>query len=117
MSGSPVLRPVKLKREGDQLVIDWSDGIRTAVTWQTLRQQCPCAACQEQRAKPPDPFRVLSPRELAAGAPSPVQMLPRGYYAYQIIWNDGHDTGIYTLENLRKMSQVVSSASTAKSSS
>ena len=47
---------------------------------------------------------ILKPEEVAAGAPRPVAMHPRGYYAYQIIWNDGHDTGIYTLDILRGLS-------------
>jgi DUF971 family protein len=28
-----------------------------------------------------------------------------GRYAYKIIWNDGHDMGLYTLENLRGLCQ------------
>jgi DUF971 family protein len=32
-------------------------------------------------------------------------MSPVGQYAYQIAWNDGHDTGIYTLEALRRLGQ------------
>ena len=33
-------------------------------------------------------------------------MVPRGHYAYQIVWNDGHDTGIFTLEQLRQLSEI-----------
>ena len=36
---------------------------------------------------------------------APVAMAPVGHYAYKIAWNDGHDTGIYTLENLRALCQ------------
>jgi DUF971 family protein len=35
-------------------------------------------------------------------------MMPVGNYAYKIIWNDGHDTGIYTLENLRALCECAS---------
>jgi DUF971 family protein len=101
------LRPVSLKREGDGLAIEWTDGVRTFATWRHLRANCPCAACLDERAKPPDPFRVLSPQEAAAGPPAPVTMRPVGRYAYQIVWNDGHDTGIYPLEALRALSSVM----------
>ena len=47
----------------------------------------------------------LSEKELAAGNPQPVKMNARGHYAYQIVWNDGHDTGIFTLELLRQLSE------------
>jgi DUF971 family protein len=97
------LKPLSLKREGDGLKIEWNDGVATFVTWRTLREQCPCAGCIEGRAKPPDPFRVLTPQEVAAGPPAPMTMVPVGHYAYQITWNDGHSTGIYPLELLRKL--------------
>jgi DUF971 family protein len=103
----PSLKPLALRRQGDGLAIDWNDGLRTNVSWETLRSNCPCASCIEERAKPPDPFKILSPRELAAVHPEPVQMVPRGYYAYLIVWNDGHDTGIFTLEMLRQLSKPV----------
>jgi DUF971 family protein len=102
------LRPLSLKRDGDALRIEWSDGVTTLAGWKALRSNCPCAGCLEERAKPPDPFKVLSARELAAGLPAPVAMKPVGRYAYQIVWNDGHDSGIYTLEALRKLGQPTS---------
>ena len=98
------LRPLSVRREGtDQLIIDWSDGIRTAYTWAHLRKQCPCAGCREDREKPPDPFRILKPEELKPL--EPVSMAPVGRYAYKIVWSDGHDTGIFTLEYLREIAQ------------
>ena len=101
--------PLRLKREGDGLRIDWADGASTFVTWRTLRKQCPCATCTDERAKPPNPFRVLSAQEVAAGPPAPLKMAPVGQYAYQIAWNDGHSTGIYTLQSLRKLAEGESS--------
>jgi DUF971 family protein len=77
------------------------------VTWRTLRNACPCASCGEERAKPPDPFRVLSAAQVAAGDPLPTAMKPVGHYAYQITWNDGHDAGIFTVQSLREMSEVI----------
>ena len=99
--------PLSLKREGDGLLIEWADGVRTHTTWRTLRGECPCATCEDDRKKPPNPFRVLSDREVAAGSPTPVRMKAVGAYAYQIEWNDGHNTGIYTLDALRKLGTVV----------
>jgi DUF971 family protein len=98
------LRPLAIRREGNEhLVIDWSDGVRTTYTWAQLRKNCPCAGCREEREKPPDPLRILKPEELVPLAP--VSMAPVGRYAYKIVWSDGHDTGIYTLEWLRELGQ------------
>jgi len=101
-SGPPV--PSSLGRDGpDRLVIEWSDGHRSTYSWRHLRDNCPCAGCREERSQPPDPFRVLKPSELV---PLAAVSMPRvGRYAYKIVWSDGHDTGIYTLEHLRSLCQ------------
>ncbi len=98
------LKPIALKKEGDdRLVIEWSDGHRGVYPWTHLRNSCPCAGCNEERAKPPDPFRILKPSEL--GPLKPVTISPIGYYAYRIVWSDGHDSGLFTIGNLRTLCQ------------
>jgi DUF971 family protein len=102
MTPASSLRPVALQKEGDdRLLIQWSDGHRSVHTWTNLRKSCPCAGCREEREQPPDPFRVLKPSELAPLRP--VSIAPVGYYAYKIVWSDGHDSGLFTLENLRRL--------------
>jgi DUF971 family protein len=98
---------VVLRKEGEErLAIDWSDGHRSVYSWKHLRDNCPCAGCREEKLQPPDPFRILSPAEIAPKPPlAPVAITPVGYYAYRIVWNDGHDTGLFTLENLRALCQ------------
>lgn len=103
--GGP-LRPVAIRRDGDCLLIDWSDGLRTRTGWGELRGGCPCATCREERDAPPDPFRILTADELKPRPPiAPTAMTPVGHYAYKIVWNDGHDAGIYTIENLRAIAE------------
>lgn len=98
------LRPVALKKEGDDgLIIEWSDGHRSIYSWSRLRSACPCATCREEREKPPNPFKLLTDREVAAGPLRPLAMTPLGRYAYKITWSDGHDFGIYTFEQLREL--------------
>ena len=97
------LRPLSLRRDGERLVITWSDGFTGSIPLRKLRDSCPCASCNEKRQQPPNPLQLLTESELKAGAPVPVAMPVRGLYAYQIIWNDGHDTGIYTIEYLRQL--------------
>lgn len=106
------LVPVALSKEGDdRLVIDWNDGHRSRHTWKHLRDHCPCASCRGDHEAPPDPFRILKPSELAPRPPlAPTAFEPVGHYAYKITWNDGHDTGIYTLENLRALCQCAECA-------
>lgn len=99
--------PVTLRKEGnDRLIIEWNDGHRSVYAWQHLRDNCPCASCRGEHEQPPDPFRILKPHELLPRPPlAPLAMTSVGHYAYKITWNDGHDTGIYTLEHLRQLCQ------------
>ena len=104
MSATRTPRPTALRKDGDdRLVIEWDDGHQGVVAWRHLRDQCPCAGCREERAAPPDPLRVLKPSELVPL--KPVRVEPVGYYAYRIVWSDGHDAGLYTLEHLRQLCQ------------
>ncbi len=93
-------RPVALTLEGSDLVIAWNDGHRKRYAPQRLRGLCPCAGCNEARrhADPPLPLDATLPdipQTIAYRSVSPV-----GNYAYKIGFSDGHDTGIFTLENL-----------------
>ena len=101
------LRPVSLRKEGDDgFVIEWNDAHRSTYTWKHLRDHCPCASCRGEHDLAPDPFHILKPSELVPRPPlAPVSITPVGYYAYKFVWNDGHDTGLYTLENLRELCQ------------
>jgi DUF971 family protein len=106
-STSGSLRPVALKKEGDnRLVIYWNDGHRSVYSWKHLRDSCPCAGCKGEFGQPPDPFRILNASDLAPRPPlAPLAIAPIGNYAYKITWNDGHDTGLFTLEYLRELCQ------------
>ena len=102
--GSEPLVPVALSKDGpDRLRVEWNDGHQSVYTWKHLRAHCPCASCREEREKPPDPFKILKPSDLVPLAP--VSMPRVGRYAYKIVWSDGHDTGIFTLEHLRALCQ------------
>lgn len=86
---------------GNELIINWADGKITRIPVGKLRKACPCAGCREENEKQADPFRVLKPKEL-----EPLRLIRMdavGRYAYKIIWSDGHDAGIYSLEYLRDL--------------
>ena len=103
---TPSATPQSLKNDGDGLVIEWSDGTVHRILWRTLRTACPCATCRVERAKPPQPkslFTVLKPAEAQPLAPA--SMRPVGNYAYAIAFNDGHSSGIYSLDLLRELGE------------
>lgn len=102
------MTPVELSvQEPNKLLIVWSDGQRREYPFAELRSRCPCATCREKRnaEQEPNPFAVISQTEA-----QPVRiagMQPVGNYAYQITFSDGHDTGIFTIDFLRELGQIV----------
>jgi hypothetical protein len=59
--------------------------------------------CKVKRETPPPLFAVLKPEET-----QPVKctrMEPMGNYAYHIDFSDGHNTGIYSFEFLRRIGE------------
>jgi DUF971 family protein len=96
--------PRALKNDGDALVIEWGDGATHRLSWKTLRSACPCATCRVERAKPAPAKPLLAVLSKAEAQPlAPVSMRPIGNYAYAIAFNDGHSSGIYSLELLREL--------------
>jgi DUF971 family protein len=101
--------PKSLKKDGNALVIEWSDGVTHRILWRTLRDACPCATCRVDRAKEPAPPPLFSILTSAEAQPlAPVSMKPMGNYAYGIAFNDGHSSGIYSLDLLRKLGEAAS---------
>ena len=105
--------PVKvrvLQTTGEGLAIDWKDGHRSRWSFAWLRLACPCASCHEERetqgrapgeAKPK--AATLLPMYQAPARPE--SSSPVGNYAISFKWNDGHASGIYSWDYLRRHCQ------------
>ena len=97
--------------EGTGVSIDWKDGHRSHWSFPFLRDACPCATCHEEREKPgrapgepkPAPAQVFPIYKPAA---RPQKAEPVGRYAVKFYWNDGHESGIYAWEFLRRLDEV-----------
>jgi DUF971 family protein len=97
-------RPQGIRRcDNGSIAIDWNDGLKSEYSAQNLRDACPCATCREKRTIPRErnPLQVLESSDLVSL--SIREMQPIGQYAYKILFSDGHDSGIYTLEYLREL--------------
>ena len=107
------LTPEKVRvliSEGKGLEIDWQDGHRSAWSFAWLRNACPCATCVEERQiqgreagdPKPKPAQLLQMYE-APARPASAQAV--GRYAIQFNWLDGHSSGIYSWDFLRRHCQ------------
>jgi len=99
-----------LLTEGKGLEIDWSDGHNSTWNFAWLRNACPCATCIDERK--------AEGRKAGQPKPKPADLLPMyappakpasahavGRYALQFNWLDGHSSGIYSWEYLRRNCQ------------
>ena len=90
---------------GPELAIAWSDGTESFLPLETLRRACPCAACGGE----PD---VLGRRELPPVSFTAASFVLEGFvavggYALQLRWGDGHSTGIFSFDYLRKLANEI----------
>lgn len=86
---------------GNELALVFSDGQEAYLLLPLLRRACPCAGCQGE----PDALgRVLRPTVTLG--PKAFELLKFeivGGYGLQPYWADGHSTGIYSYDYLRKL--------------
>jgi DUF971 family protein len=82
------------------LRLRWSDGTVTTFALDSLRAACPCAECRARReqGQPVPPRRLEGAPPLEARGAELV-----GNWGIQLIWDDGHDTGIYSWGLLRAL--------------
>ena len=95
---------IDLNKAEGFLRITWSDGAVCQYPLSNLREACPCVECRGGHDKmgmahAPDNILTLLP----ARSYDVENLEVVGSYALQFFWNDGHHTGIYTWEYLRKL--------------
>jgi DUF971 family protein len=122
----PRKKPLDVKvhvKTGAGLDITWADGHTSHYDFTYLRDECPCATCNDERGKK---------ESMAAAAPgsssfAPLPMFkpkPRaqaasqvGNYALSISFSDGHSTGIYSYDHLRTICPCAECAAAFRSPS
>lgn len=98
------MRPHDIQIIGEELAIRWDDASETYLALEKMRRHCPCASCQGetdvlgQRHKGPD-------RPLSAASFRLVRLNNIGGYAISPVWADGHSTGIFSYEYLKRLAE------------
>ena len=101
------LEPTNIEQIGTELAIRWNDGTESYFDLQFLRRACPCAACGGE----PDVLGNVSRPNVkySEGSFRLAGFNLVGGYALQPRWDDGHETGIYSFQYLRRLSAAVPS--------
>ncbi len=96
-----ILSPANMQVIGSDLAISWNDGSETFLAVEELRRACPCAACGGE----PDVLgHVVRPNVTYTPASFELKKFNIvGGYAVQPEWGDGHDSGLYSFQYLRRL--------------
>jgi DUF971 family protein len=87
---------IKLRKQSRTLVVSYEDGTSFEFTAEYLRVHSPSA---EVKGHGPGQERLQIGKEgVAITAVEPV-----GHYAVRLVYDDGHDSGLYTWEYLREL--------------
>jgi DUF971 family protein len=80
--------------------ITWLDQHHSSYGFEFLRWECPCAICRGEGGVP---GVLASTDRLTLQQTTLTDMGPVGNYAMSITWEDGHSTGIYSWDFLRRI--------------
>jgi DUF971 family protein len=102
-------QPTQIQQAGPrELEITWSDGVRSVYDVVHLRRACRCAACIDEWSG----AQILQPDQVSEDVrPQKIDLV--GRYALSVHWSDGHSSGIYTFEYLRKLAAAEQSGETS----
>lgn len=93
--------PIGLRRRDPRtLSMLWEDGHRDDFDVRDLRLACRCALCIEEMSG----RKLLDPKTVRPDV-SPRQIVSVGNYAIGFDWNDGHNSGIHSFNDLRAMGE------------
>jgi len=97
------MSPTKIKvLDKRELHVLWEDNSESVIPLSVLRKNCPCAACLlERQSKPSTYIPLFSHVQLML---SDIRVI--GSYAVQLVWQDGHDDGIYNYGFLKELGRL-----------
>ena len=86
----------------DLLIIKWEGGNESYIPLIKHRDECPCAECSGETDALGNLYKGQTMPKTAAGC-TILKVKAVGYYAMQIFWGDGHNSGIYRFELLKEL--------------
>jgi DUF971 family protein len=103
------MRPVDIQQIGNELAVKWDDGGEDFIPLEKLRRGCPCAGCKGEVDIMGNVYKNLE-KVLTPKAFELVRIVVVGGYAVQPVWADGHSTGIYSFDYLKRVADEDPSA-------
>ena len=92
--------------QSDQVLeLTWDDARVDRLPYRKVRAECPCAVCRDEWTGKLllDPSTIRADIKLEG-------MEPVGSYAVRFAWNDGHGSGLFTWDALRRIAELPGTA-------
>ena len=96
---------ITANKKTKEFTVTWSDNHTSVYPFELLRAACPCASCRgghENMKSEPDPD-VFNTQLGDSQSTRIANVVAVGSYALTIVWEDGHDYGIYNWYYLRAL--------------
>ena len=97
--------PTDIQRIGDELAIKWDGGGETFLPLEKLRRACPCAGCKGEVDIMGNVYKSPE-KKLGPASFQLVRFDNVGTYAVQLTWADGHSSGIYSFDYLKRVEKA-----------
>jgi len=98
------MRPVDMQPIGGELAVRWEDGTESYVPLERLRRGCPCAGCKGEVDILGNLYKNPE-KPLTPAAFQMVRLDRVGGYAVQPTWGDGHSSGLYAFDYIRRLAE------------
>jgi DUF971 family protein len=101
---NPIPKAITVNKPAHVLEITWNDGSLCRYPLSELREACPCVECRGGHAnmgREHDPAHILVLKPKRSYGLEKIDLV--GNYALMPTWDDGHHTGIYTWDYLRRL--------------
>ncbi|MGV3755599.1 MAG: DUF971 domain-containing protein [Verrucomicrobiota bacterium] len=98
------MRPLDIQQIGDELAIKWDDQSESFIKLEKLRRLCPCAGCNGEK----DIFGNVYKNPTKPYSAKSFQLVRLAYvggYALQPHWADGHGSGLFAYDYLKRAAE------------
>ena len=103
------MEPTNIQQIGSELAVKWDDDSESFIKLETLRACCPCASCKGEVDIMGNVYKGPDVK-LTPAAFHITRIANVGGYAIQPFWADGHSSGMFSFEYLKRVADFAERA-------
>ena len=103
------MQPKDIQQIGSELAVKWDDDSESYLKLETMRACCPCATCKGETDIMGNVYKGPDVK-LTPAAYQLTRIVNVGDYAIQPFWADGHSSGMFSYEYLKRVADLAEPA-------